>query len=457
MLNNIKNFLIKNIKDLNKKNLAVAYSGGIDSQVMLHIAYKLKEELKFNLIIIHLNYNLRGEESKKDESFARDIAKKYNLNIYIKEIEKGSYDKKNIQNEARKDRYNFFEELYNKNVYNYLLIAHNKDDFAETIIYRMIKGAGADIYKSLKKKSGYILRPMLNFYRKDIENYAIENDLEYREDSSNKKNKYARNKIRNLIIPMLETINKKMKDNIIKFAKRIYLESAFLRKKINRIYKKNLINKNSINIKNIKNLNKIFLVRIIIKFLFKNNIEISEKRIFEVIKIIKSKKRNIILRLDNFNLIKEYNDLIIEKIDIKKVDLDKTDKTKSTEKSDGYLKIEKDGIYNFLNKNISFKKIENKNINYKEKLYIKCDYPITTRQRKDGDFLLAYPNGEKKYLRKIFIDLKIPLRARENIPIIENADNEIIAVYLKPYGINRISKKNEITQKDKYIIEVEFI
>ena len=447
MLNEIKKFLVENVKDLNKKTLAVAYSGGIDSQTALHIIYKLKKELGFNLIIVHINYNLRGSESKEDESFARNIAKKYNLKIYIKEIKEGSYNKKNIQNEARKDRYNCFEELYKKNIFDYLIIAHNKDDFAETIIYRMIKGAGADIYNCLKKKNNYILRPMLDFYRTDIENYAKENNLKYREDSSNKKNKYARNKIRNLIIPLLETINKKSKDNIIKFSKRIYLENSFLRKKINNIYRKNLIDKNVINIENIKNLNKIFMSRIIIKFLSesaKNEIEINEKRILEIIKIIKSKKSNSILRLDNFNLIKEYDKLVVEKIE-----------KKENEKI--YLKIEKDGIYKFAGKKISFKTIENKNINYKEKLYIKCDYPITVRQRKNADFLLSYPNGEKKFLRKIFIDSKIPLRKRSNIPIIENSNNEIIAIYLKPYAVNRISKKNKIAEEDKYIIEIDFI
>ena len=447
MLNEIKNFLVENVKNLNEKTLAVAYSGGIDSQTVLHIIYKLKKELGFNLIIVHINYNLRGSESKEDESFARNIAKKYDLNIYIKEIKEGSYNKKNIQNEARKDRYNFFEELYNKNIFDYLIIAHNKDDFAETIIYRMIKGAGADIYNCLKKKNDYILRPLLDFYRTDIENYSKENNLEYREDSSNKKNKYARNKIRNLIIPLLETINKKSKDNIIKFSKRIYLENSFLRKKINNIYRKNLINKNVINIENIKNLNKIFMSRIIIKFLSesaKNEIEINEKRILEIIKIIKSKKSNSILRLDNFNLIKEYDKLVVEKIE-----------KKENEKI--YLKIEKDGIYKFAGKKISFKTIENKNINYKEKLYIKCDYPIIVRQRKNADFLISYPNGEKKFLRKIFIDSKIPLRKRNSIPIIENSNNEIIAVCLKPYTVNRISKKNKITEKDKYIIEIDFI
>ena len=447
MLNEIKKFLVENIKDLNKKTLAVAYSGGIDSQTALHIIYTLKRELGFNLIIVHINYNLRGAESKEDESFARNIAKKYNLKIYIKEIKEGSYNKKNIQNEARKDRYEFFEELYKKNIFDYLIIAHNKDDFAETIIYRMIKGAGADIYNCLKKKNDYILRPLLDFYRTDIENYAKENNLKYREDSSNKKNKYARNKIRNLIIPLLETINKKSKDNIIKFSKRIYLENAFLRKKINNIYRKNLINKNVINIENIKNLNKIFLNRIVIKFLSessKNEIEINENRILEIIKIIKSKKSNSILRLDNFNLIKEYDKLIVEKIE-----------KKENEKI--YLKIEEDGIYKFAGKKINFKTIENKNINYKEKLYIKCDYPIIVRQRKNADFLLSYPNGEKKFLRKIFIDSKIPLRKRNSIPIIENSNNEIIAIYLKPYAVNRISKKNKITEKDKYIIEIDFI
>lgn len=444
MLDDIKTFLIDSIKNIEKKTLAVAYSGGIDSQTMLNIAYRLKEELKFNLIIIHINYNLRGKESKEDELFARNTAKKYNLNIYVKEIKKGSYDKKNIQNEARKDRYKFFEELYNKNIYDYLLIAHNKDDFVETIIYRMIKGAGVDIYSVVKKKKNYILRPMLDFYRKDIEDYAKENNLEYREDSSNKSCKYARNKIRNLIIPELETINKKSKDNIIKFAKRVYLELAFLRNKTNDIYKKILTNKNSINIEKIKNLKRIFLNRIITKFLAENNIEITEKRIFEIIKIIKSKKRNIILRLDNYNLIKEYNLLTVENI------------KETKEIKNNYLKVEKDGTYKFFNRNIIFKTVENKNINYKEKLYIKKNYPLTVRQRKKADFLLAYPNGKKKYLRKIFIDLKIPLRIRNAIPIIENSNNEITAIYLKPYSINRISKSAAINENDKYIIEIDF-
>ncbi|WP_297204224.1 tRNA lysidine(34) synthetase TilS [uncultured Brachyspira sp.] len=447
MLKETEKFLIRNIDNIEGKTLAVAYSGGIDSQVMLNLAYRLKEKLSFNLIIIHVNYNLRGEDSINDELFARSMAKKYNIEIYVKEIKPNSYDGKNVQLEARNDRYNFFKELYNKKIYDYLLIAHNRDDLAETIIYRMIKGAGTNVYKSLREKNGYILRPILNFYRKNIEVYAKNNNLEHREDYSNKKNYYARNKIRNLIIPMLEEINTKAKTNIIRFAKRSYDESTILRKKTNLLYKKNISNNNkTLNIEKIKDMNDIFTSRIIIKLLAKNNIEITEKRVSEIINIIKSKNNNIKLRLDNFYLIKDYdfiNIKSIEKLSDQNIDND-------------YIKIEKDGIYNFLDKEVEIKTILNKNINYKDNFYIKRKYPIIIRKRRYGDILFAYPHNRKKSLRKIFIDLKLSYR-KEKIPVITSEDdNNILALYLEPYGLNRISNEAACSKKDEYILEIKF-
>ena len=83
MLKETEKFLIRNIDNIEGKTLAVAYSGGIDSQVMLNLAYRLKEKLSFNLIIIHVNYNLRGEDSINDELFARSMAKKYNTSNFF--------------------------------------------------------------------------------------------------------------------------------------------------------------------------------------------------------------------------------------------------------------------------------------------------------------------------------------------------------------------------------------
>ncbi|MEI0517465.1 tRNA lysidine(34) synthetase TilS [Brachyspira murdochii] len=445
MIKETSQFLLSNIDDIKNKTLAVAYSGGIDSQVMLNIAYRLKDDLSFNLIIIHVNYNLRGEDSTNDELFAREMAKKYNIDIYVKEIPPNSYIGKNIQLEARNDRYAFFEELYNKKIYDYLLIAHNKDDLAETIIYRMIKGAGTNVYKSLRGKKRYILRPILNFYRKDIEIYAQVNSLTHREDYSNKKNYYARNKIRNLIIPMLEEINTNAKTNIIRFAKRSYEETYILRKKINKLYKKNISEKNKkLNIEKIKNIKSIFIKKIIIKLLAKNNIEITEKRVIEIVNIIKSDKPNIKLRLDNCYIIKEYNIIKIKPIQIKNEEYN-------------YIKIDKDGVYNFSDKKAEVKKVLNKDIDYKKGLYIKAKYPITIRSKKNGDFIYAYPDNQKKYLRKIFIDLKIPSYERNRIPVITSEDdNNILALYLEPYGLNRISNEEAVSKEDEYILKISF-
>ena len=454
MLKEVEQFLLETIKENeenNKKNLsngifnkerkitfAVAYSGGIDSQILLNIAYKLKDKLNYNLVAIHVNYNLRGEESTNDEMFARETAKNYNIDIYVKQIEKGSYNNKNTQLEARKDRYLFFKELYDKKIYDYLLIAHNKDDLAETIIYRMIKGSGTNIYKALSKKRKYVLRPILNFYRKDIEEYAKENNLSHREDSSNKTNKYSRNKLRNVIIPMLEDINLQAKNNIIKFAYRVYEESNILRKKVNKTYKKIEIGRNKINIKNIKN--KLLLKKIIIKFLFKNNIEITEKRLLEILKIIYSKKPNIALRLDDYNLTKSY--CLLEIVKDNDINADS-------------ITVYNDGVYNFAGKTINIKTVLNKDIDYKKNIYIKKTFPIVIRKRKEGDFLYSYPNGDKKYLRKILIDLKVPFKDRDLIPIIES-ENEIAAIYLNPYGINRVSKNYALKNNDDYALEIDF-
>lgn len=452
MLKEVEQFLLETIKEdeeNNKKNInvsdkekkitfAVAYSGGIDSQILLNIAYKLKDKLNYNLVAIHVNYNLRGEESTNDEMFARETAKNYNIDIYVKQIEKGSYNNKNTQLEARKDRYLFFKELYDKKIYDYLLIAHNKDDLAETIIYRMIKGSGTNIYKALSKKRKYVLRPILNFYRKDIENYAKENNLSHREDSSNKTNKYSRNKLRNVIIPMLEEINLQAKNNIIKFAYRVYEESNILRKKVNKTYKKIEIGRNKINIKNIKN--KLLLKKIIIKFLFKNNIEITEKRLLEILKIIYSKKPNIALRFDDYNLTKSY--CLLEIVKDNDINADS-------------ITVYNDGVYNFAGKTINIKTVLNKDIDYKKNIYIKKTFPIVIRKRKEGDFLYSYPNGDKKYLRKILIDLKVPFKDRDLIPIIES-ENEIAAIYLNPYGINRVSKNYALKNNDDYALEIDF-
>ena len=181
-----------------------------------------------------------------------------------------------------------------------------------------------------------------------------------------------------------------------------------------------------------------------VKLLAKNSIEITEKRVIEILNIIKSDKPNIRLRLDNCYIVKEYNIIKIKPIQIKNEEYN-------------YIKIDKDGVYNFLYKKAEVKKILNKDIDYKKGLYIKAKYPITIRTKKDGDFIYTYPDNHKKYLRKIFIDLKIPSYERNTIPVITSEDdNNILALYLEPYGLNRISNEVAVSKEDEYLLKISF-
>ena len=156
-------------------------------------------------------------------------------------------------------------------------------------------------------------------------------------------------------------------------------------------------------------------------------------------KIIYSKKPNIALRLDDYNLTKSY--CLLEIVKDNDINADS-------------ITVYNDGVYNFADKTIKIKTVLNKNIDYKKNIYIKKTFPIVIRKRKEGDFLYSYPNGEKKYLRKILIDLKVPTKERDLIPIIES-ENEAAAIYLEPYGINRVSNNYALKNLDNYALEIE--
>lgn len=430
----VYNFL-KNI-EIKNKTILLAFSSGIDSSVLLDILLKLKNRINFNIAIAHVNYNLRGEQSILDKCLAIKLAKKNNINIYIEEIESGKYKNKNLQKEAREDRYNFFNKLYKEKLFDYLITAHHKDDLVETIIYKIVKGAGSNVYKSMNKKSSYILRPLINVYRSSIEEYAKKYSIEYREDLSNKENKYSRNKIRNMIIPLLEDINKSSKDNIINFSKTVYKETKYLRARVKKSYKETVIN-NVLQIDKYNKLPQVIKNRILKKIMFKNSLEITSNRIEEIKKIISSSKNKIEAKFENKYIVKNYNTLTIKTSTIKEIE--------KKEKKE-ILNISNDGVYSFCNKKLKVKivKIDN-NTNFKDnsKVYLNIDYPFIIRSKNNGETITDKYLDKKLKLKKLFIDTKINIKDRESIPVVEK-DNEIVAVC---FGLIYNSKNNRISKK----------
>jgi tRNA(Ile)-lysidine synthase len=206
MLQNLQNHIQKNLSFLSGKKLLLAVSGGIDSIVLTDLLL----QLDFKIGVAHCNFQLRAEESDQDFSFVKDFCKKNNIPFFGQHFDTKEYaerHKLSIQIAARKLRYDWFDELLKTEGFDYLLTAHHADDSVETFLINFTRGTGLDGLTGIPQRNDKIIRPLLLFSREAIENYAKENNIQWREDSSNASDKYVRNKIRHEIIPILKELN----------------------------------------------------------------------------------------------------------------------------------------------------------------------------------------------------------------------------------------------------------
>jgi tRNA(Ile)-lysidine synthase len=195
--------------------ILVAVSGGLDSIVLLDL---LKKHSLNDLAIVHCNFQLRGKDSDEDEKFVKKLAKSYKLPIFCKRFDTFFEQKKlknSIQMVARDLRYDYFSELLKKENYAYVAVAHHADDQIETFFINLLRGSGVKGLRGMLPKRDQIIRPLLNFFRQDLEHYAKKNNLEYREDISNSDDYYLRNNIRHHLIPCLKTVDKSAKKSIL--------------------------------------------------------------------------------------------------------------------------------------------------------------------------------------------------------------------------------------------------
>lgn len=206
MLQKIKKQIEINFPFLNGKKILLATSGGLDSMVMVY----LFKQLDFNFSIAHCNFQLRGLESFEDQKFVENYAEINDIPIFITQFDTKAFAedyKLSIQVAARDLRYNWFYELLEKEKFDYILTAHHADDTIETFLINLIRGTGLDGLTGIPAQNGNIIRPLLCFSRLEIETYAHEKGIAWREDSSNSSDKYLRNKIRHQMVPMLKELN----------------------------------------------------------------------------------------------------------------------------------------------------------------------------------------------------------------------------------------------------------
>lgn len=401
----------------------VGVSGGCDSIFLLNILNTLKTEIGFELIIVHINHLYRGESAFDDEEFVKNQAEKLGLKFIVYRKNMDEFAKKSgisKEDAGRRIRYEFFNEALIKEKANSIAVAHNKDDQAETIFMRFLRGSGLDGLKGMDFKNGYIIRPILNISRREIEEFIFNNNLSYREDPTNSEKIYLRNRIR---LDLLKKIKDEYNENIINIlyntGRIIKEENDFIaeiaKREMDNVFK---IEENS-GVLDLISFNKLHIgikrriLREIIKSMTGNiqNIGFIEfERIFDICK----KNTGVFMYIKDLRIINSYDKLLFKfhKAEIKKP------KIESLEFLPGES-IDFNGN-KILSKIIKRGEME-KNPSNRNTVYFplsKLDGKLCIRYRKAGDKFNPFGMKGVKKLKDFFIDEKIEKDLRNLIPLI---------------------------------------
>ncbi|TRX71930.1 tRNA lysidine(34) synthetase TilS [Carboxylicivirga sp. M1479] len=194
--------------------LLVAVSGGADSMALLDILNKLG----FELAAAHCNFNLRGEESDRDEQLVLHFCREHEIELLTTSFATEEYAKNrkvSIEMAARQLRYEWFSELLNKYGFSSIVTGHHGNDSIETFFLNLVRGTGVKGLTGISFRNGNVVRPLLGFKRSELEAYCKKEEISFCHDASNDDTKFIRNKIRHEVIPVLESINPAFFDTML--------------------------------------------------------------------------------------------------------------------------------------------------------------------------------------------------------------------------------------------------
>ena len=424
-----------------KKNekILVAFSGGPDSVFLYNLLFFLREYYSIEISLIYVNHNLR-KDVKNDLNFVEEFSKKNNVPLYIESVDVRKYaaeNKKSIELAARELRYEAIEKVLQNLNYDKIATGHNLDDNIETFIFRLLRGTSLKGLKGIPSERKNIIRPILQFEKKEILNYLQENKKSYIIDYTNSENDYTRNYIRNEIFPMFVNINPTFRNKVNEFIQEINNKESL----------KTYISEE-------KNTKEKF-----VQYLEKYDVELSRKKIDQIYGTLYNENGDINMNgskefyLGNGKILrKKYDKLEVIVEEKREVDEERVEiKQNIPIKWYDYNIILTDNILNtksmedFKEGNVTFLKFTEK-----------CEdenYKIFVRKRIEGDTILLNNLGHRK-LKKILIDQKIPKWERDRIPVFEmeykkNNRNISRIIGIGDIKFSKYIKKEEVKNKSE--------
>jgi tRNA(Ile)-lysidine synthase len=436
MLAALQNHLNKQLPFLKGRKLLLAVRGGIDSMVLVDLLQKLDYEI----YIAHCNFNLRGEESDGDEQFIRNYAAENNIKLFVTRFDTTLFAadaKLSIQLAARKLRYAWFEELIAENQLDYLLTAHHLDDSLETFLINLTRGTGIEGLTGIPQLNQNIVRPLLIFSRDEIVAYAKENEIAWREDSSNSSTKYLRNKLRHEVAPVLKSLNPAFMDSFKETLNHLQQAQSLAEDAAVLVYQQVVAEKQGqkhINIQQLKRLPnyRAYLYQWLSPFGF---------TAWDDIYALTEAQAGKFILSGNYRLLKDREVLILE--ELKEGEntvyyIESTDSKLVYPISIELLKTNE--VFNNSTKNEVF--VNNELINF----------PLSIRKWKESDYF--YPlgmKGQKKKVSKYFKDEKMSLIDKENTWLLCSGDNIVWIVG------RRADERFKVTKETTQILKIELL
>ena len=450
MKNIIKGFLSSNNICLNGQNICIGVSTGVDSTVLLHCLMDLKEELQFNIILCHVNHKKRMQ-SEYEEQYIKQFSLDNDLILEVLHLNNEEIENDNFQKAAREKRLQFFNEIMNKYDCDYLFLAHHLNDDMETSFMHIIRGSSLKGYSGIRpitysKNNKVILRPFLKTLKKDILEYALNNNIKYFEDESNNSYVYTRNRVRHNIIPLLFEENSNFSVQYNQYKETLYNAYLIVNEKRDSFIKQYVCIKDNVisfNIKDYFELSQFMRVEVLFELL--KDFELSRKNIDEINSYIYSKKANLYLTYKGILFNKKY-----DVIEMKKYEKCNNDMIS--------IVIDDIGVYNINDHyELEVKKFDKEELKKNKNLLINSNViwynssklPLVLRNRIDGD-RIKINDGTKK-IKDLLIDEKIPTDLRDKLLLLEK-DNEVLNVFGIRKSQTLIDSKNNdilITLREK--------
>jgi tRNA(Ile)-lysidine synthase len=418
--------------------ILLTVSGGVDSMVMFDLFVKAGYEVA----VAHCNFHLRGEESDGDEQFVVKTCAEYGVEVFVKHFDTKAYAKQNhvsVQVAARDLRYAWFEQLRQDKNFDLIAVAHHADDSVETFFVNLLRGSGITGLKGISVKREHIIRPLLFAEREDIERYAYEHEITYREDSSNKEDKYLRNKIRQQLLPRLKEMTENYEQTVVASLNRLEEADGLLQQLLEEKFAGLLTAQEDMLVVQLDELMKLEPLDVWVYYLLRRfgfNRDTTDK----ITTAVKNRQTGSVFHAAAYNVLVDRDYLLIKAVG---------------EAESGVFWIEEDTREITEPLQMKFEVSDNNDkliINRDEKVaqldLAQLKFPLKIRTWQEGDRFVPLGMSGTKLISDYFIDNKISRFDKEKIWLLLSGDDIVWIIG------HRISDRFKITSRTKRVLTI---